>query len=93
MDRYTLAIGTRDPMPLFADSEAEAIRHAVDAILGRYGEDLRGNPQEVATLMGPAGLITRPSERIDEFVARIGGGTASQTIQPGDTNAPDCNGD
>ena len=92
MDGYRFAVGTHDPHAIAATSDAEAVRAAVALVAERYGADLAGNPQEVATLIGPAGLVTRPAERIDEFVARLAGEPGT-TVQPGDSNSPDCNGD
>ncbi len=92
---YTLAIGTSDPENLTAESDAAAIRQAVELVEQRYGEALRLQPQEVATLIGPAGLLTGPSERLDEFVRRLSGSDPvadEDTVQPGDSNTPDCNG-
>ena len=96
MADYTLAVGTRDPHGFSAATEQDAIRYAVGYIESRHAENLGRNPQEVVTLLGGAGLVTRPSERIDEFIGRIPGthrGIDPSTIQPGDTNTPDCNGD
>ena len=96
MADYTLAVGTHDPYGFAAETESEAIRYAVAYAESRYVDALRHNPQDVVTLMGPAGLITRASERIDEFVRRAPGphpAIDSDRIQPGDSNTPDCNGD
>ena len=96
MADYTLAVGTHDPHGFSAPSEAEAIRYAVAYLEGRHAGALRDTPQEVVTLMGAAGLVTRPSERIDEFVRRLPGahpGIDPDRFQPGDANTPDCNGD
>lgn len=96
MTDYTLAVGTRDPHGFSAATDQEAIRYAAAYIEGRCAEDLARNPQEAVTLLGAAGPLTRPSERIDEFVRRLPGahpGVDPSTVQPGDTNTPDCNGD
>ncbi len=95
MADYVLAVGTHDPHGFSAKTEREAIGYAATYVERRYADDLTRNPQEVVTLLGPAGLLTRPSERIDEFVRRLPGahsGIDPATIQPGDTNTPDCNG-
>ena len=50
----------------------------------------------MVTLLGPEGLVTRSGERLDEFVKRLPGqhpGIDPNTIQTGDANTPDCNGD
>ncbi len=96
MSDYTLAVGTGDPQGFAASSEAEAIRIAVGVVESQYGGLLRSNPTEVVTLMGAQGLVTRPSERLDEFVQRLPGehrGGDPDRFQPGDANTPDCNGD
>ena len=96
MADYTLAVGTHDPRGFSAASEVDALRYAVGLVEASYADDLRRVPQTVVTLMGPVCLVTRPSERADEFVQRIAGdhpGIDATTIQPGDTNTPDCNGD
>lgn len=95
MSDYTLAVGTHDPHGFTADSEGAAVRYAVAYIETRYAGDLGETPQDVVTLMGPDGLVTRPSERMDEFVKRVPGehpGLDATTFQPGDANTPDCNG-
>ncbi len=95
MPDYTLAVGTHDPHGFAAGGDQEAIRAAVAHIETRYPDDIRHMPQDVVTLMGPAGLVTRPSERIDEFLRRSPGphaGIDTDRLQPGDTNTPDCNG-
>ena len=96
MTDYTLAVGTHDPHGFSASDDPEAIRYAVGYIEHRHGADLAETPQEVVTLLGPTGLVTRASERIDEFVTRLPGphpGIDPDTIQTGDANTPDCNGD
>ena len=95
MPNYTLAIGTHDPRELVAPTDTDAIRIAVTVVLAQHDNELRANPQEVVTLLGPEGLLTRPGERLDEFAGRVGVGPAfdNSTVQPGDTNTPDCNGD
>ncbi len=96
MANYTLAVGTHDPQPVFATTDADAVQQAADIILDRYRFDLEALPQEVAVLLGPEGLVTRPSERIDEFVARVARtvpDASPETVQPGDSDSPDCNGD
>jgi hypothetical protein len=95
MSDYTLAVGTHDPHGFAAADEAEAVRYAVRYIEDRYADDLRRTPQDVVTLMAATGLVTRPSERLDEFVRRSPGrhpGIDPDTFQPGDANTPDCNG-
>lgn len=95
MTDYTLAVGTHDPHGFSAATERDAIGYAVRLVERRLADDLARNPQEVVTLLGPTGLLTRPSERLDEFVRRLPGdhpGIDPVTIQPGDTNTPDCNG-
>jgi hypothetical protein len=96
MSDYVLALGTHDPYGFAASSEVEAVRHAVDYLESRHADTLRSRPTDVVTLLGPNGLVTRPSERIDEFVQRLPGlrpGGDHASFQPGDTNTPDCNGD
>jgi hypothetical protein len=94
MPDYTLAVGTHDPHGFSAPSDPDAIRYAVGYIQARHATDLSETPQEVVSLMGSNGLVTRPSERIDEFVQRIPGdhpGIDPDKFQPGDANTPDCN--
>lgn len=96
MSDYTLAIGTHDPVALAAATSGEAMRQAIDFIAGHNALELSTNPQEVVTLIGPEGLVTRPGERLDEFVQRMTGSNPAadpNRVQPGDTTAPDCNGD
>lgn len=96
MADYVLAVGTHDPYGFSAATEVDAISQAVGYIESRHAHDLERLPQEVVTLLGPAGLLTRPSERIDEFVQRLPGdhpGLDPNTIQPGNSNIPDCNAD
>lgn len=96
MPDYRLAVGTNDPYGFSAATEQDAIRRAVDYIERHLADELERNPQEALTLLGPSGPVTRPSERIDEFVRRVPGAHPaidSDTIQPGQTNTPDCNGD
>ena len=93
---YTLAVGTHDPYGFSADTELAAIRVAVRYIDNRYAAELKRNPQEVVTLLGPDGLVTRPTERLDEFVRRLPERSVMDEtgqVQPGDTNTPDCNSD
>lgn len=95
MTDYVLAVGTHDPYGFTAASESEAVRHAVAYVENRYADTLRSMPTDVVTLMGADGLVTRPSERIDEFVQRLPGshpGIDPETFQTGDANIPDCNG-
>ena len=95
MSDYTLAVGTHDPHGFAAASEAEAVHYAVRYVEQHYADDLRVTPQDVVTLMAGAGLVTGPSERLDEFVRRSPGqhpGIDPDTFQPGDANTPDCNG-
>ena len=95
MPDYTLAVGTHDPHGFSAGTEQDAIRYAVGFIESRYADDLRATPQDVVTLLGFGGLITRASERLDEFVQRLPGahpGIDPNMIQTGDSNSPDCNG-
>ena len=94
--RTILAVGTQDPHGFAAPDEAEAVRYAVGFLEQVHAETLRDRPQDVVTLMGASGLVTRPSERIDEFVQRLPGdhpGIDPDRFQPGDANTPDCNGD
>ena len=96
MADYTLAVGRHDPHGFSAATEQDAVRYAVGFIENRYADDLRTVPQDVVTLLGSGGLITRASERLDEFVQRLPGahpGIDPNTIQTGDSNTPDCNGD
>lgn len=96
MSDYTLALGTHDPHGFSAASEAEALRYAVGYLEATHADELGERPDEVVTLMGAGGLVTRPSERFDEFVKRVPGqhpGLDPNTFQPGDANTPDCNGD
>lgn len=91
---YTLAVGTHDPYGFAADTDLEAIREAARHIGSHHADELGRNPQEVVTLLGPGGLITRPTERLDEFVRRLPGTSVEDDtgqVQPGDTNTPDCN--
>lgn len=96
MADYTLAVGTHDPYGFAAGTEQEAVRQAIGFVHSRYADDLECNSQDVVTLLGPEGLVTRPAERLDEFVRRMPGASVvseAGRIQPGDTNIPDCNGD
>ena len=96
MADYTLAVGTHDPHGFAAPDEAEAVRYAVAYVAQRHAAALRDRPEEVVVLLGPEGLVTRPSERIDEFAGRLPGdrpGRDPERFQPGDANTPDCNGD
>ena len=94
MSGYNMTVGTGDPVHLKAESDGDAIRAGVDFVRTSHADDLRDQAQKVVVLMGPEGLLTRPSERIDEFVERV---TVSNpaadpnVIQPGDFNIPDCN--
>lgn len=93
---YLVTIGSDDPRGFSATSDAEAIAEAVSYLRTHALADLQNRPESVVTLMGPNGLVTRPSERLDEFVERLTGSnpaSAPETLQPGDTNTPDCNGD
>lgn len=93
---YTFAIGTDDPRALSAPSDPDAVAMAVQAIRTHHWDDLRQRPQAVVTLMGAGGLVTRPSERLDEFVERVlpaNPAAPADTLQPGDLNSPDCNAD
>lgn len=90
MARYTLAVGTHDPDPILADDDQEAVRQAGALVRRRYADDLSANPQEVATLLGPEGLLTGPTERIDAFVLRAG--AVREPAGPGESDTPDCNG-
>ena len=95
MSDFTLAIGTHDPHGFTAQDEAEAVVYAVGYIEARHAGELTDRPEEVVTLMGADGLVTRPSERIDEFVKRLPGGHPGidpDRFQPGDADTPDCNG-
>ena len=96
MADYTLAVGTHDPYGFAAASDQEAIRGAVGLVENRHAAALERTPEQVVTLLGPNGLVTRSGERIDEFVRRLPGqhpGSDENTIQTGDANTPDCNGD
>lgn len=95
MSDYIVAVGTHDPHGFSSASDWDAIRYAVGYVETRHVRELSETPQDVVTLMGPGGLLTRPSERIDEFVQRLPGehpGIDPTTFQPGDANTPDCNG-
>lgn len=96
MSDYLLAVGTHDPHGFSAEGEADAVRYAVGYIEARHAGELVDRPEEVVTLMGAEGPVTRASERIDEFVKRVPGdhpGIDPDRFQPGDANTPDCNGD
>jgi hypothetical protein len=93
---YTFTIGSDDPRGLAASGDADAVAQIAGYLRTEAAADLRERPEAVLTLMGPNGLVTRPSERIDEFVTRItpaSPGLDADTLEPGDTNTPDCNGD
>ncbi|UDL93741.1 hypothetical protein LGH83_14385 [Lichenihabitans sp. PAMC28606] len=93
---YTLAVGTHDPQVVSAENDGDAISRSVGFVVGQYADDMQNFGQEVVTLLGPSGLLTRPSERLDEFVHRIPSVAAAietDHLQTGDTNTPDCNGD
>lgn len=95
MADYTLAVGRHDPHGFSAPGEAEAVRYAVAYIEARHAGELTDRPEEVVTLMGAGGLVTGPSERVDEFVRRVPGrhpGLDPDRFQPGDADTPDCNG-
>lgn len=91
---YTLAVGTRDPLAFQASSDGEASAVAARLVRQHFADDLVRNPQEAVTLLGPAGLVTASGERLDAFVGRAEGLSvgSSQTVAPGQTDAPDCNG-
>lgn len=96
MADYTLAVGTHDPHGFASGTEQDAIDYAVRHIESRHSAELERMPEEVVTLLGPGGLVSRSGERIDEFVKRLPGphpGIDPNTIQTGDANTPDCNGD
>lgn len=96
MPDYTLAVGTHDPQGFSASSDDDAIRRAIGLVESKYAGELVRQPHDVVTLLGAGGLLTRPSERLDEFVRRLPGPHPeidTDTLQPGDTNTPDCNGD
>jgi hypothetical protein len=96
MADYLVAVANHDPHGFAADSADQAVRYAVAFVEGQHADDLQRNPQDVVTLMGPSGLITRPGERIIEFVQRVPGrhvGVDPTSLQPGDVTIPDCNGD
>lgn len=93
---FTFSIGRDDPIGFAADSEVAAVALAVAHIQAHQADDLRSRPEAVTVLLGPNGLVTRPSERLDEFVERVLAGNPEadpNRIQPGDTNSPDCNSD
>jgi hypothetical protein len=93
---YTLAVGTHDPHGFAAESVDDALVQATRYVGSRFADDLRRNEQEVVTLLGPGGLITRPAERLEEFMRRVpGAGLVEEASQfgPRDANIPDCNGD
>lgn len=96
MADYVLAVGTHDPHGFSAGSDADAIDAAARYVASRYADDLQRNGQEVVTLLGPGGLLTRPAERLDEFVRRVpaaGPVDEASLFGPRDANIPDCNGD
>ena len=70
MPDYTLAVGTHDPQGFAASSDRDAIQQAVSLIELRYLDDLTARSQDVVTLMGAQGLLTRPSERLDHSLER-----------------------
>ena len=91
---YRFAIGTDDPRPLSAATDADAVARTVSILRGEHLADLRDRPQAVLTLFGPNGLVSRPSERLDEFVERLTPSNPAADparLQPGDSNSPDCN--
>lgn len=93
---YTFSIGSDDPRALTASGDADAIAKATAYLRDHAADALRQRPEAVLTLLGPNGLVTRPSERLDEFVERTAGSNPAAdpgTLQPGDANTPDCNGD
>jgi hypothetical protein len=93
---YTFSIGTDDPNGFAAENDAAAVARAVALVRTQRLDDLRVRPEAVTVLLGPGGLVTRPSERLDEFVERVtlsNPAADPDTFQPGDTNTPDCNGD
>lgn len=96
MADYTLALGTHDPLAFAAETDEQAFGLAATKIRRNFADELRRSPEEVVTLMCDHRLVTRPSERADEFLRRTAGpdplgGTGE--MQPGDANTPDCNGD
>lgn len=91
---YRFAIGTDDPRPLDAASDREAIARTVSILCTDHADDLRDRPSAVLTLFGPSGLVSRPSERLDTFVERLMPSNPvvdPDRLQPGDSDAPDCN--
>ncbi len=91
---YCFAIGTDDPRALNASSDAEAVTRTVALLQQDHLHDLRDRPEAVLTLLGPNGLVSHPSERLDAFVERLtpsNPATDPDRLQPGDSTAPDCN--
>ncbi len=91
---YRFAIGTDDPQPVSAATDQDAIERTVAIVRTAHLNDLRTRPEAVLTLLGPNGLVTRPSERLDAFVERMVPANPAadpDRLQPGDSNTPDCN--
>lgn len=91
---YRLGLGTDDPLTLDAASDAEAVTRAVAILRDAHLDDLRNRPEAVVTLLGPNGLLTGSSERLDAFVERrLPSNPAADPdrLQPGEGGAPDCN--
>lgn len=96
MADYVLAVGTHDPYGFTADGDEDAVGRAARFVGSLYAGELESNGQEVVSLLGPGGLLTRPAERLDEFIRRVpGAGLVEDASQfgPRDANIPDCNGD
>lgn len=91
---YRFAIGTDDPHALDAADDADAVGRTVEILRAHHLDDLRGRPQAVLTLLGPNGLVSHPSERLDAFVERLTPNNPAadpDRMQPGDSTTPDCN--
>ena len=91
---YRLGLGTDDPLTLDAASDEDAVTRAVDILREAHLDDLKRRPETVVTLLGPDGLLSEPSERLDTFVERrlpFNPGADPDRLQPGEGGAPDCN--
>ena len=91
---YRFAIGTDDPRALEASNDAEAVSRTVAMLQQDHLDDLRRRPEAVLTLLGPNGLVSHPSERLDAFVERLVPSNPAadpDRLQPGDSTTPDCN--
>jgi hypothetical protein len=91
MADYRLAVGPHDPEVIAAATDADAIRQAGALIESRHAAELQAHPETAMTLIGPGGLLTSASQRIDDFVRLSGAALSSDTDDLQLAETPDCN--